>query len=158
MEASPQDREPTAPPPARAQGEQTTLSLGQLRLRSWHLWAGHRRCPSPRQCPDFQHGQPVGPGARATQGISPLHQTQPWDSQVLFIFIFSKALSSRLFAFLTQWTGWVMPAAHPTPGPPWGRSEPEQRDHRGCVWNKKKEKKRKKRKKRKRKASLGHKE
>lgn len=107
-----------------SQGEQTTLSSGQLRLRSWHLWAGHRRPPLPRQCPDSQHGQPVGPRTRATQAgrDQPIasNPTVGLSGAVHIYFFKGTFLKSLRISYPMD--GWVMPAARPTPGLPWGRT------------------------------------
>lgn len=58
------------------------------------------------------------PRARATQAgrVQPIASKPTGGTlKVLLIFIFPKALSSRVFAFLPKWTGWVVAAAHPTP-------------------------------------------
>lgn len=56
-------------------------------------------------------------GRQQNYGLQPVHQNCVCGTlKVPFIFISLKALSSRIFAFLARWMGWVISAAHLEPG------------------------------------------
>lgn len=53
-----------------------------------------------------------------------------------FIFIFLKALSSRIFAFLAKWMGWVVSATHLEPGASPTKDLSQNKEKaRDCIWS-----------------------